>query len=489
MRHHLIREVMQKVFFRNLVFLVSVNLIIKPLWIFGIDRTVQNVVGAESYGLYFVLTNLSFLTQIILDLGISNYNNRLIAQQEDLLVTQLSHIFRIKLMLSGIYLLITLFVAVVLKYSGHQLYLLLLICFNQILASLIVYVRSNISALHHFVVDSMFSVMDKAIMIIACGTILFAPSFRTHFTIDWFVYAQLGSYVLTLTAALLYVQSISGKIPFYFSSSFAKDLLKKAFPFALLIALMTIYAKIDGVMIQKLLPGDGQREAGLYASAFRLLDALNQFGYLFAVLLLPIFSRMLAKNQSVESLVKTSFTTILIVAVIASFVLSFYSKPVMQALYHEDPVYSAKILQWLIFCLIGTCTINIFGTLLTANGNLYLLSGVSAIAVAVNFLLNLFMIPRMKALGAAEAAMITQLLIALLNVLAAYKIFRWRVNVPLLVRLILFVAGSAFVFRLTVNSSFPWIITSIMAIVVCSAFAFLIGLLNFKGILSLIRAS
>src|SRR6266513_6196389 len=107
---------MQKVFFRNLAFLLSLNLVIKPLWVFGIDRTVQNVVGAENYGLYFVLTSLSFLTQIILDLGISNYNNKLIAQEEHLLTRQLSHIFSIKLILSGIYLLITAFAAIALNY-------------------------------------------------------------------------------------------------------------------------------------------------------------------------------------------------------------------------------------------------------------------------------------------------------------------------------------------------------------------------------------
>lgn len=72
---------MQRFFFRNLLFLIFVNLLIKPLWIFGIDRSVQNAVGSESYGVYFIITNLSLLTQILLDLGISHYNNRLIAQK------------------------------------------------------------------------------------------------------------------------------------------------------------------------------------------------------------------------------------------------------------------------------------------------------------------------------------------------------------------------------------------------------------------------
>lgn len=480
---------MQKVFFRNLAFLLSLNLIIKPLWIFGIDRTVQNVVGAENYGLYFALTNLSFITQILLDLGISNYNNRLIAQQEDLLKKQLSHIFSIKLMLSVVYLLITVFAAVVLKYSGHQLYLLLLICFNQVLASLIVYVRSNVSALHHFKVDSMLSIMDKALMLLVCGVLLTIPSLHSKFIIDWFVYAQLAAYVVTLFTALAYVLSISGKISINFSFSFSKDLLKETFPFALLIGLMMIYGKIDGVMIPTLLHEDGHREAGLYASAFRLLDALNQFGYLFAVLLLPIFSRMLARNQPVESLVKTSFTAVFIVSVIASVGMCFYSKPLMQMLYHEDPVYDALILRWLIFCFVGTCTVYIFGTLLTANGNLYLLSGISAVAVAVNFLLNLFLIPRMKALGAAETAMVTQLLIALLNFFAAVKIFRWKINSSLLTRLTLFALGCTFIFWGSMQISFSWMIMAILASGVSVLFAFLIGLFNVRSIMALIRTS
>ncbi len=480
---------MHKVFFRNLAFLIGVNLIIKPLWIFGIDRTVQNVVGAQSYGLYFVLMNLSFLTQIFLDFGISNYNNRLIAQQEHLLSEQLSHIFSIKLLLSGIYLLITLFFARLLHYSGHQLNLLLFICGNQILASLIVYVRSNISAVHHFMVDSMFSIMDKALMLIICGLLLFIPVLKSQFIIDWFVYAQLLAYSITLITAIIYLITISGKIEIRLSFFFSIALLKKSFPFALLIALMMIYGKLDVVMIENLLPVDGQREAGFYASAFRLLDALNQFGYLYAVLLLPIFARMLSKNHSVETLVRISFTTIFIIAVIAAVGLSFYSSQIMHLLYYEDPQYSSLLLHYLIYCLIGTCTVYIFGTLLTANGNLYLLSGVSAIAVAVNFLLNFFLIPRLKALGAAESATFTQLLIAVLTVLAAVRIFKWRVNSSLLTRLMVFAIATACIFWLSREIPVSWIFASLAAGAISIGAAFAIGLINVRSILILIRSS
>lgn len=479
---------MHKIFFRNLVFLIGINLIIKPLWIFGIDRTVQNTVGAESYGLYFVLMNLSFLTQIFLDFGISNYNNRVIARQEHLLTIHLSNIFSIKLILSGIYLLITGIIALALDYSGYQLYLLLLICGNQILASLIVYVRSNISALHHFKVDSIFSVMDKALMLLICGVLLIVPSLQAQFIIEWFVYAQLFSYLVTFIIALIYVLSISGRISPDFSRSFSIDLIRKSFPFALLIALMMIYGKVDGVMIQNLLPLEGHLEVGLYASAYRLLDAFNQFGYLFAVLLLPIFSRMLANKQSVEILVKTSFTVIFIISVIVSAGLSFYSKPLMTLLYNENPGYSAELLHYLIFCFIGTCAVYIFGTLLTANGNLYLLSAVSAVAVGVNFLLNLYLIPKLKALGAAETATFTQLLTAALTIFAAVKIFKWRMNVKLIFRLLIFLLATMMIFWMSRQVDASWIICAVSAGVASLCFSFLIRLINVRSIFALARA-
>ena len=52
---------MQRKFLTNLLFLIFVNVLIKPFYIFGIDRTVQVTVGTADYGLYAVLYNFSIL--------------------------------------------------------------------------------------------------------------------------------------------------------------------------------------------------------------------------------------------------------------------------------------------------------------------------------------------------------------------------------------------------------------------------------------------
>ena len=43
---------MQNRFIKNIIFLLFLNLLVKPFWILGIDREVQNLLGDASYGTY-----------------------------------------------------------------------------------------------------------------------------------------------------------------------------------------------------------------------------------------------------------------------------------------------------------------------------------------------------------------------------------------------------------------------------------------------------
>ncbi len=76
---------MRKFFVTNLFFLLTLNILIKSFWILGIDRGIQNAVSAQEYGVYFALLNFTFLFNILLDFGITNYNNRMIARHTNLL--------------------------------------------------------------------------------------------------------------------------------------------------------------------------------------------------------------------------------------------------------------------------------------------------------------------------------------------------------------------------------------------------------------------
>lgn len=469
---------MQRSFLTNLAFLIIVNLLVKPFWIFGIDRTVQNVVGAADYGVYFAIFNFSFLFHMILDFGITNFNNRAIARNEKLLPEFFPNIMITKLGLALCYGFVTLSIAFFLQFGTFQIHLLAFLLANQVLLSFILYIRSNISALHLFRIDAVLSVLDRLLMIIIIGSLLWGGLVNEPFHIEWLVYGQTGAYAITFMVALVVLLAKKGWIKIRFRKSTVKRILKMSFPFALLGVLMSIYNRIDAVMIERMLGEKGASEAGIYAASFRILDAFNMIGFAFAAILLPVFSRMLKQKKNVERLTLTGFRAIMIVAVtlvVSSFV---FRHEIMQALYDEATPYWATIFGWLMISFTGVATVYIYGTLLTANGNIRQLNIIAAGGVLLNIGLNFILISRYDALGATFATVTTQLLVALIHILVARKSL--LVGIPLLVlgQLLLLIVLAVGLACLTFYSSLPWVVSYLIVLLLTPAFAFLIRMIR-----------
>ncbi len=431
---------MQKKFITNLLFLVSLNLLIKPFWIFGIDMTVQNTVGPAEYGFYFALFNFTLLFNIFLDVGITNFNNRNIARHHQLLSKHFSNIIGLKFLLGFLYIIIILSLALLINYNQRQIYFLLILAGNQFLWSVIMYMRSNISGLQLFKTDSMLSVTDKLLQIIVVGYLLLFH--RDAFRIEWLVYAQSFTYIITATIVFFIIKAKSIDLGLKFNYQFFLVILRKSYPYALLILLMTSYTRIDSVMIERLLP-DGDTEAGIYAHGYRILDAGSQYAMLFAALLLPMFAKMLSKNENVNKLVEVSFLLLVIPAITVALNLSFFKNEVINTLYYDHLEASAEVFGILILGFIPVCISYIFGTLLTANGNLKQLNIMAGIGVLLNLSLNFILIPVYKAYGAALASLITQFITALLQFLIARKIFAFKIRSKTLFTITLFTIGIA----------------------------------------------
>ena len=111
---------MKKNFVLNFILLFVVNLLVKPAWLYT-DLMVQRETG-EDYGLYFVLFNFSMLFNMLLDFGITNYNNRKIAANENKFKNYFSYIFSLRLVLAGIYLIILLLSGWFLGYQKASFY-------------------------------------------------------------------------------------------------------------------------------------------------------------------------------------------------------------------------------------------------------------------------------------------------------------------------------------------------------------------------------
>ena len=412
----------QKDFVFNICFLLFLNLLVKPFWILGVDVGVQNQVGAETYGLYFAVLNFTFMFNILLDMGTTNFNNRNIARNNQLLEKHLSSIVILRLLLAVIYLAVIFTVALVIGYRGLMLKLLFWISINQFLNAFLLYLRSNVSALLMFKTDSVLSVLDRMLMILFCGLLLWGNITHEPFRIEWFVYCQTAAYTIAVLVALVIVVYKSHLRKLTWNGPFFLMIMKRSLPFAALYLLMACYNRIDSVMIERMLPVDiASTQAGIYASAFRLLDALVMIAYLFSVILLPLFSKMIKEREDIQPIVRTSFSLLFVFAISAVVILLGYKESVISLLYDEHVAASVAVFSILIPCIIPTSFTYVFGTLLTANGSLKKLNITALVGILVNIVVNLIMIPLWHARGAAVASLCTQSVVSLLQFIIAMR--------------------------------------------------------------------
>ena len=416
---------MKKKFITNLALVLLLNVLIKPLYILGIDAEVINRVGANVYGNYFALINFSFILNILLDLGITNFNVKNIAQHRQLLNKHFSGIITIRLILVVFYCCATLMLALFISYNVAQIKLLLILAINQSLVAFILYIRSNLSGLHLFFQDSLISILDRTLLIIICSILLWGGITSKPFQIEWFVYAQTFAYLITLIICFSLVRQKTNHFKFKLSIPFAIVILKKSFPYALLILLMTIYYRIDSVMLERML-NDQSLQAGIYAQAYRFFEASNMLAYLFAALLLPIFSRMIKLNESVVEIIHFSFKLLMGLALTLAIFCCVFNYQIIEFRYEENINESANILAILMICFICISSTYIFGTLLTANGNLYHLNGVAGVGVMLNIFLNILFIPKYQAMGSAVASLITQFLTGIAQIILCCYFFNFN---------------------------------------------------------------
>lgn len=484
---------MKKFFVVNLLFMLSLNLLIKSFWILGIDRSVQNALPSGEYGVYYALLNFSYLFNIILDFGINNFNNKTIAQNTFLLKKYFARILPLKLILAGVYIVAVFAVALIGGYKSRAFNMLMWLCLFQILTYFLTYFRSNISGLLLFKTDSILSILDKSLTIIFCSILLWTSFLKEDFKVEYFVYVQVLSIFISCVVALAICLTKTGFIKLVWNKAFMLAILKYGFPFALLSLLMSFYNRIDSVFLERLLDDNGFA-AGVYASGFRLVDSANMVSYLFSVILLPFFAKLIKdskllptdfvgeKNKNIKDIIKISFHLLLVLSMGFVLVSFLYSNELMTLLYNKNIEESAEVYRILCFCFIPVSTTYIFGTLLTANGSMKKLNIVAACGMVMNIVLNIILVPKYQQNGSAVSSLVSQVVTAILQVWIAIRIFNISFNAKYVTKIISFVLCITLMSYLVYNVELMWGYRIVITLTVIIILAFVFKVFSIKDI-------
>lgn len=405
-------------FFRNALLQVSLNLAVKGVYLFAVERVVQNTLPEGDYGLYFALLGLGMLLQVVADFGLQLYNSRVLAGHRQLLAKYFPYFIGLKLLLGSAFFLLLLPVGLALGYRGEAIYLLAVAGAVQFFNSMVLYLRSNLSGLGKYALDGWFSIMDKSLMILTVGGILvFAPA---ELTILRFAGLQLMSWAVTAGLLVLVVRDrLPRKLPKFRRATFLA-LLKGGAPYALAVFLAMAYTRTDAIMIERLL-ADGPTAASHYAAGYRLLDALNMIGWLLAGLLIPMYARLLANRESLEPLLRFSVQLLVAGSVCAAVPLALYAQPIVALLYDFAEPRTGYILLFLASSFVAQCLNYAYGALLSATGFIGRMNRIYVFGILLNLGGNWLVLPQYGAPGAAAVTLLTQSFIAVTQAVLAHR--------------------------------------------------------------------
>jgi len=444
---------------------------------------VQDVVGADEYGLYFSIWSFTFIFFIVLDLGLTQYNSRIIAQDHSILKSYLPNFVAAKALL-GILFFVAIYIgALCLGYTSKELYWLGLLGFIHLLNSFTEYLRSNIAALHLFRLDAILSIINRTLLIIVCGIMLYG-SYVSNFNIEDFIYAQIATLTFTAMLSLAVVLKYARPFSFSFDKTLIYSIIKEGYPYALLVLLTTIYTRTDAVMLKELLPETGKTEAGYYAAGYRFLDMTAMFGLLMASQLLPMFAKLIKEKNTneIRRLAQVGFKIIMFISISISVGIGVFSEEIIILRFSPEeypPKYVGLILSLLILSFIPVASSYVFNTLMNANASLRILNIIGIIGVIANIIMNFILIPKHGALGAVYATLFTQSLAAIAHVFFSNKILDLQLPFTLFLKVISFGLLMYLLTRYGIaQTSVNWVIQFIACGILALPVGWIFGLLD-----------
>ncbi|MEL6630833.1 MAG: oligosaccharide flippase family protein [Bacteroidota bacterium] len=401
---------------------VLLNLLVKPLWLL-VEMEVQDQVGHAEWGLYAALLSFGFLFITLSDLGINQYATKMLAGDPGLMRSYFPNLLSFKFFLTLLYPVIMGVVAWLLGYPEQHIYFLVLLCLVHSGGQLMNFFRANFQAMQRFSLDGFLSVFDRIILLL-----LTIYLFYTQLDISRFIYAR----VVTVILSVIVFYGLIIRMYGWFKPKLDIPLVRNIITYSLSLALMTvlysIHDKVDQVMLERLA---GEKENGLYAGAYRWLEAFSM--YMWTVL--PIFFARFAfyvkdlKEQE-KLLHKGQIITSLPLTLVSIFVW-FYGEKLLFLFDQSSPEEIAvmtQCLQAVFVALWLNGNFAIFSTLLTATGHENAVNVFAGISIVVNIGLNWYFIPIHGAIASAWTTVISYLILSICYIF--YFQLRLSIKVP-----------------------------------------------------------
>lgn len=223
--------------------------------------------------------------------------------------------------------------------------------------------------------------------------------FAAVFTFDLFIVA--------IGLVYHYIKSGNSIFKWEYSKQKAQELMAYSWPLILASVVVTIYMKIDQIMINEMLSSEAN---GNYAAAVRISEAWYFIPMVLSSSLFPaILNAKERKDSSYLSRMQQLYDFMVIVSLAIAIPVTFLGDWIIQFLYGSEYIESAKVLVIHIWAGIFV-SLGIASSSWLISENLQRISMLrTSLGAVVNILLNFWLIPKYGIIGASLTTLVSQI--------------------------------------------------------------------------------
>lgn len=376
---------------------------------------IARLVGVENTGQYFFAITFTTIFAVVADFGMAPTLTRELSRFPEKSEGYLNTVFWTKIIFGVLVYLLVVFFANLLKYpqlTKDLIYLSGLTMFFDNLHSVFYSVfRSRKNLIYESIglVGSQFLTMIIGTVALLGGWPLIwliaayaIPSFLNFIYAAYFVKRRYG---------LAYRPAWDRKI--------FKNFLQMAIPFALAGIIGRLYSYSDSLIMSKVLSA---KELGWWSIPYKVTFAFQFFPIALSASVYPVFSDFfINKKSEIAPLFEKSWRYLFTIVFPISFGLIAVADPVIKIVYGKEYAPSILPLRILMISLIFSFLSFITGALLNAINRQKTQTTIMAVALGLNIVLNLALLPVMSIAGAAIAALASNIALVSLGFYLAKK--------------------------------------------------------------------
>jgi len=408
---------------KNTVFLNVATVVTRGLS-FITSMVIARYLGESGFGRYTFALCFAGMFVILTDLGLGYLTVREVARDNSLAGRYLGHNLVIRTAFGAITFALIFIAVAVMDYPPEVETAVHILAFFTIMKC----VGSSFGAiLMAFERMGLVALLDVIISALILGGIL--GGIYLKFDLISLIRVYPAAVMVYICLSFILVVRTCARPEYAFDFSFAWNLIRSSFPFALTSIFLIVMTNIDTVMLKTM---KGDIPAGYYGVTRALISALVFIPANFTTVLYPVFSR--CYQSSKDSLIKyyeQSFRLLLIMALPIAVGGTIVADRIIVLFYGQAYSPATPSLQIMIWALAIQYVSAVTGILMLAVNRQKSVTWLSFAAMALNIVLNAILIPRYSSVGASIATLAAYALIfiLILNIISRHihRLSLWQV--------------------------------------------------------------